>query len=155
MPVSDLVSELESTRKFFCTTISIFEPQDAGFAPHAEMYTTAAHVSHVADTVDWFMGGAFGAGWDLDFDGAIARAKAVTSLEQAQAAMLDAFERAIATVQASSNEALFEPIPNDTIMHGAPRQAVISGIVDHTAHHRGSLAVYARLLGKVSPMPYA
>jgi uncharacterized damage-inducible protein DinB len=40
-------------------------------------------------------------------------------------------------------------------MGGAPKRAVISGIVDHTAHHRGSLAVYARLRGKVPTMPYA
>lgn len=155
MPASALVSELEATRKFFCTTISIFEPNDAGFAPHPDMYTTAAQVAHVADTIDWFMGGGFGAGWDMDFDGAIARAKSVTSLEAAQTAMLDAFERAIATVQAADEATLLEPIPNDVIMHGAPRQAVIGAIVDHTAHHRGSLAVYARLLGKVPPMPYS
>jgi uncharacterized damage-inducible protein DinB len=26
--------------------------------------------------------------------------------------------------------------------------------VEHTAHHRGALTVYSRLLGKVPPMPY-
>jgi len=70
--------------------------------------------------------------------------------------MLDrAFSRAISVVGAASDETLLEPIPNDMILDGAPRMAVISAIVDHTAHHRGSLAVYARLLGKVPPMPYA
>ena len=39
-------------------------------------------------------------------------------------------------------------------MSGAPRLAVVSGIVDHTAHHRGALSVYCRLLNKVPPMPY-
>jgi len=38
---------------------------------------------------------------------------------------------------------------------GAPRAAVVSGIADHTAHHRGALSVYARLIGKEPPMPYA
>ena len=33
--------------------------------------------------------------------------------------------------------------------------AVINGITDHSAHHRGALAVYARLLGKEPAMPYA
>jgi len=32
---------------------------------------------------------------------------------------------------------------------------VINAIVDHTAHHRGALSVYARLPGKVPMMPYA
>jgi hypothetical protein len=29
------------------------------------------------------------------------------------------------------------------------------GSTDHTAHHRGALTVYSRLLGKVPKMPYA
>jgi hypothetical protein len=27
-------------------------------------------------------------------------------------------------------------------------------MVEHTAHHRGALTAYSRLLGKVPPMPY-
>lgn len=150
-----LVAELRSTRKFFHTTISCFEPADAGFAPQPELYTVAGHIAHAADSVDWFIEGAFGKGWDMDFDGLIAKAKAVTSLEEARAWLDRAFDQAITVVSGASDEVLFAPIPNDTIMDGAPRVAVVSAIVDHTAHHRGALAVYARLLGKVPPMPYA
>ncbi|MCF8432232.1 MAG: DinB family protein [Melioribacteraceae bacterium] len=32
--------------------------------------------------------------------------------------------------------------------------AVVGAIADHSAHHRGALAVYARLAGKVPKMPY-
>ena len=39
-------------------------------------------------------------------------------------------------------------------MGGQPVSDVFWGLVDHTAHHRGALTVYARLLGKVPPMPY-
>ncbi|NJL28826.1 MAG: hypothetical protein HC897_13505 [Thermoanaerobaculia bacterium] len=39
-------------------------------------------------------------------------------------------------------------------MGGKPRAAIIGAIVDHTAHHRGTLTVYSRLLGYVPPMPY-
>jgi uncharacterized damage-inducible protein DinB len=35
-----------------------------------------------------------------------------------------------------------------------PRWSVILGLVDHTAHHRGALTVYARLKGLTPPMPY-
>jgi uncharacterized damage-inducible protein DinB len=150
-----LVHQLESTRKYFATTLSVFEPADGAFAPHPDMFTVAGQVAHAADTVDWFMGGAFGAGWDMEFDAAVQRAKAVTSLSEASDALVAAFERAIETVSNATDEELLAPIPNDVIMNGAPRSAVIGGIVDHTAHHRGSLAVYARLLGKVPPMPYA
>ena len=147
--------ELESTRKFFLTTLSVFDEADSGFAPHPDMYTVAGPVAHAAITVDWFMAGAFGAGCDQEYDVHIARAKAVTSLDEARTMLVKAFDDAIATVTSASEVTMQEPIPNDVIMNGAPRVAVLSGITDHTAHHRGSLAVYARLLGKVAPMPYA
>ncbi len=147
--------ELESTRRFFLTTLSVFTPGDAAFAPQPDMYSVAGHVAHVAITVDWFIAGAFGSGWDQDYDTHIAQAKAVQSLDDATAMLGKAFDHAFATVSAATEEELDAPIPNDTVMYGAPRRAVVGGIVDHTAHHRGALTVYARLLGKVAPMPYA
>ena len=156
MSVSDgLVQELESTQKFFRTTLSVFEEEDSGFAPFPELYTVAGHVAHAADSIDWFIEGAFGEGWDMDFDALIAKAKAVTSLGEATEWLDRAFANAIAVVGGASDETLQEPIPDTTIMGGAPRLAVLSGIVDHTAHHRGSLAVYARLVGKEPLMPYS
>ena len=150
-----LVKELASTQKFFNTTLSVFEPEDASFAPFPELYTVAGHVAHTADSIDWFIEGAFGAGWDMDFEALIAKAKAVTSLPEAIGWLERAFANAVDVVGATSNEALFESIPDTRIMGGAPRAAVVSGIVDHTAHHRGSLAVYARLIGKEPLMPYS
>jgi uncharacterized damage-inducible protein DinB len=147
--------ELESTRKFFLTTLSIFDEGDSGFAPQPDMYTVAGQVAHAALSVDWFMAGGFGAGWDQDYEVQITPAKAVTSLATVRAMLVQAFDEAIATITAASEATLSEPIPNDVIMNGAPRVAVINGITDHTAHHRGSLAVYARLMGRVPPMPYA
>lgn len=156
MALSDgLVQELQATQKFFKTTLSVLEPSDEGFAPSPETYTVAGHVAHTADSVDWFMAGAFGGGWDLDFDASIAKAKAVTSLKEATAAFDRAFADAISTIQSQTDEQLQAPIEDTRIMGGAPRLSVVSGIVDHTAHHRGSLAVYARLLGKVPLMPYS
>jgi uncharacterized damage-inducible protein DinB len=150
-----LVKELESTQKFFKTTLSIFEPADAGYAPNPELYTVAGHVAHAADSVDWFIEGAFGGGWDMEFEAAIAKAKAVTSLNEATELLDRAFANAITIVGEASDQQLFEPIPDAQIMEGAPRAAVVGGITDHTAHHRGALAVYARLIGKVPPMPYS
>jgi len=150
-----LARELEGTLKFFNTTVSVFEESDAGYSPQPELYTVAGHIAHVADTVDWFVEGAFGEGWDMEFDKLVARAKAVTSLADAKAWLERAFAHAIDVVGKASDGQLYEPIPDKRIMEGAPRVAIVSGITDHTAHHRGALAVYARLLGKVPPMPYA
>jgi uncharacterized damage-inducible protein DinB len=156
MPASaGLVLELNNTLKFFKTTISIFDAGDATFAPQPDLYTVAGHIAHVADSVDWFVEGGFGKGWDMDFAQAIAKAKAVTSLDEAKAWLERAFAHAVKVVGQASDATLFEPIPDARIMEGAPRLAVVSGVMDHTAHHRGALSVYARLLGKVAPMPYA
>ena len=150
-----LVKQLESTQRFFKTTLSVFTPDDEGFAPFPELYTVAGHVAHAADSIDWFIEGAFGDGWDLEFDASVAKAKAVTSLDEAKEWLDRAFSNAIAVMGAASDQTLFEPIPDTRIMDGAPRMAVVSGIVDHTAHHRGALAVYARLVGKEPVMPYS
>ena len=149
------VKELEMDLKFFKTTISVFEEADSGFAPQPEMFTIAGQVEHVADTVDWFVEGAFGSGWNMDFEAHIANAKAVASLAQAMEHLDRAFANIAKVVGAASDQQLFEPIPDKQIMEGAPRCSIVSGITDHTAHHRGALAVYARLQGKEPPMPYA
>lgn len=150
-----LVKDLESTLRFFKTTLSVFEPEDAAYAPFEELYTVAGHVAHTGDTVDWFIEGGFGEGWNMEFDEQIAKAKAITSMETARDWLDRAFAHAIEVVGSASDETLFETIPDTRIMEGSPRIAVVSGIIDHTAHHRGSLAVYARLLGKVPKMPYS
>ena len=150
-----LVMELESSLKFFKATLSAFESDDAGFAPNPEMYTVAGHVAHAADSVDWFVEGAFGKGWDMDFEALIAKAKAVTSLEEATEWLDRAYANAIKVVGGASDQELFEPIPDTRIMNGAPRIAMVSAVADHTAHHRGCLAVYARLAGREPVMPYS
>lgn len=150
-----LVAQLESARKFFNTTTSVFSEADGGYAPMPEMFTVAGQIAHAAETLDWFLDGALGKGWDMDFEAAMERAKVTRTLGEARAMLDRAFSHAIAVIGAASDATLLEAIPDDPILDGAPRMAVVNAIVDHTAHHRGSLAVYARLLGKVPPMPYA
>ena len=150
-----IVIQLKTSHKYMKSTISIFDEDDAGFAPQPELYTVAGHVAHAADSVEWFVEGAFGKGWNLDFDGLIAAARAVETLEEATAWLDRAFEKAIETFEAASEEDMAGTIPDERIMKGAPRSAIVGPIVDHTAHHRGALTVYARLVGKVAPMPYS
>ncbi len=149
-----LVTELETSLKYIKTTLSIFDESDSEFTPRPELYTVAAHVAHAADSVDWFVEGAFGDGWNMDFEALITAARAVTSLKEATEWLDRAYAGVTQAVGAASDATLFASIPDRRIMAGAPRAAIVSAIVDHTAHHRGSLAVYARLLGKVPKMPY-
>ena len=150
-----IVAQLKTSHKYMKSTVSIFEEDDAGFAPQPELYSVAGHIAHAADSVEWFVEGAFGKGWNLDFEGLIAAARAVETLEEANAWLDRAFENAITTFESASDEDLAAAILDERIMGGAPRASIVGPIVDHTAHHRGALTVYARLLGKVSPMPYS
>ncbi|MEX0856152.1 MAG: DinB family protein [Gemmatimonadota bacterium] len=149
-----LVRELANVRRYFEATLGAFGPEDAGFTPHADAFTVAGQVAHVADTVDWFVNAAFGEGWDTDWLASNARAKAVTDLDDAKAWLDRAFRACAEAVGGASDEALAALIPDQSFMQGATRRSIVAGITDHTAHHRGSLAVYARLLGKTPPVPY-
>ncbi|GAK59719.1 hypothetical protein U27_06704 [Candidatus Vecturithrix granuli] len=149
-----LIMELQTMRQFFLNSTSCLTEADSSFAPTPEMFTAAQQVAHAALTIDWFMDGAFGKEFDMDFEQQMAEIKKFTSLQQALANFEKAIERAILTVRESSDEELMSPLPAGPIMGGAPKAAVISAMADHTAHHRGALTVYSRLLGKVPPMPY-
>lgn len=150
----NLAAQLRSSLKYFQGTASGFDEDDSGFAPDPEMFTVAAQIAHTADTIEWFLEGAFGKGWDLDFEKIDARARAVTSLAEANAGLERAFKAAIGAVEAATDEELRTPIPDERMMKGMPRAGIVNGIVDHTAHHRGSLAVYLRVMGRKPPMPY-
>ena len=150
-----LVAELENSLKYLKGTLAVFEEGDSDFAPRPEMFSVAGHVHHAADTVEWFMEGAFGAGWDLEFEAHVARSHAATSLSEEVARLEAVYREAIDRISGMDDATLFAPIEDEAIMGGAPRATVVTGITDHSAHHRGALAVYARLLGKEPAMPYA
>lgn len=150
-----LVGQLNNARKRFARTTEPLEESDSTFAPDPALYTVAGHIAHVADSIEWFIEGAFGEGWDMDFDASIAKARAVESLAEARAWLDRAFDRAIRTIEECAEDELSAPIADTRIMGDAPRASVVNEIVGHTAHHRGSLAVFARLLGKEPPMVYS
>jgi len=119
------------------------------------MMTAAQQVAHAAQTVDWFIEGAFRPeGFSQDWEGQAKVVATHTSLSAARAWFERAIANAKAVIGAKSDADLMAPLPSGPIMGGLPRMAIISSITDHTAHHRGALTVYARLNGVVPPMPY-
>jgi uncharacterized damage-inducible protein DinB len=149
------IAELGTMKAFFDRTTSCFDEKDGGFAATPEVFTVANQIAHVAFTVDWFLEGAFGSkGFDMDFAAHEAKVRKVTKLSEAKAMWERSMADAVKLLGSKSDADLASPLPKDGIMGGAPRYAVISGLTDHSAHHRGALTVYARLLGKVAPMQY-
>lgn len=155
MSTEALVQELKSTKAFFDRSTACLTEADSQFAPVEGVYTAAQHTAHVAQTIDWFLEGAFRPeGFDMDFETHIAAAKAVTSLSKAREWVDRAFSQAIDTLGSKSMEEMMEPLPEGPIMGSAPRMAIVAAIVDHTAHHRGALTVYSRLQRHEPAMPY-
>lgn len=76
------------------------------------------------------------------------------SLSEARQRLERAFAAGRASIASHTREEWEALLPPGPIMGGMPRFAILGAIRDHTAHHRGALTVYARLLGKAPPMPY-
>jgi uncharacterized damage-inducible protein DinB len=119
------------------------------------MMTAAHQVAHTAQTIDWFVEGASRPeGFDLDFEKHAKGVAQVASLSVARQLLEKAFANAIEFVRSRSADQLAQPLPPGPVMGGQPISDIVWSMVEHTAHHRGALTVYSRLLGKVPPMPY-
>lgn len=154
MTPEDLVQELKDAKDYFDRSTRCLDEADSEFSPAPGTWTVAQQVAHAAQTVDWFFEGAFRPeGFSMDFDKHLTAVAHVRSLAEARAWLDRSFAQAAAQLQSRSAEELAHPLP-EGIMGGMPRATIVGAIVDHTAHHRGALTVYARLLGRVPAMPY-
>lgn len=149
------VIELGQIERFFNNSTRELPEDLSGFTPAEGMMTAAQQIAHVAQTIDWFIEGAFRPeGFDLNFEAHMKDVMKVTSIAAAREWFAKAIANAKAVIGSKTDAELMAPIAAGPVMGGAPRIAIVSGINDHTAHHRGALTVYARLNGKVPPMPY-
>ena len=150
-----LLGEISSMTEFFDRSTRVLTEADSTYTPQDGLFTVAQVVAHVAQTIDWFVEGAFAAeGFSMDFETMDKQVRAVTSLDHARQWLANSIAKANAAVEEKPEAEWYVPLPPGPIMGGLPRAAVFGALTDHTAHHRGALTVYSRLLGKVPPMPY-
>jgi uncharacterized damage-inducible protein DinB len=151
----DFANQLVASQDFFQRSTRLLEEADSGFRPREGMMTVAQQVAHTAQTLDWFIEGASRPeGFDLDFEKHAQALETVTSLAAARQTLAAAYANAIHFLRSRSPEDLARPLPPGPVMGGQPIGEIVWSMVEHTAHHRGALTVYSRLLGKVPPMPY-
>jgi uncharacterized damage-inducible protein DinB len=152
---NDFANQLVASKDFFERSTRVLDEEASGFRPREGMMTAAQQVAHVAQTLDWFIQGASRPeGFDLNFEKIAKELESVASLAAARKALEAAFANAIGFLRGRSAEQLAAPLPAGPIMGGQPVSNIVWAMVEHTAHHRGALTVYSRLLGKVPPMPY-
>ena len=150
-----LIEEMKATQEFFNRSTRTLTEEDSGHVPAEGAYTAANQIAHVAQTIDCFIDSAFDPqGFNLDFEALDEEVRAVTSIDVARAWFNRAIDNAVEQLGEKSEEEWSESLPPGPIMDGQPRFSVFWGIMDHTAHHRGALTVYARSLGKTRPNPY-
>ncbi len=112
-------AELKNAEQFFNRSTSALSEEHSGVKPAPGMMTAAQQVAHAAQTIDWFIEGAFRPeGFDTDF---AAHAKALedfTSLTAARAWFEKAVAAARATMSTKSDAELMAPIAAGPIMGG-------------------------------------
>jgi uncharacterized damage-inducible protein DinB len=152
----DFASQLLASKEFFERSTRVLDEADSEFRPQEGTMTVAQQVAHTAQTLDWFVEGASRSeGFDLDFEKQAKAVADVTSLTAARQMLETAYANAIRFLRSRSPEDLAQPLPAGPVMGGQPISDIVWAMVEHTAHHRGVLTVYSRLIGKVPPMPYS
>ncbi|MGA7409364.1 MAG: DinB family protein [Bryobacteraceae bacterium] len=150
-----LQTQLTAMKEYFDRSTRVLAEKDSNYCPVPGMFTAAQQLAHAAQTVEWFVDGAFAeSGFDMDFERIDKEVRAVTSVAAARAWMDRACEKAKSVIESHSKSDWEEKFPPNPIMGEVPRFALFFALADHTAHHRGALTVYSRQLGYVPPMPY-
>ncbi len=152
MNKQSLIENLKQTQTFFERGTSCFSEEHSEFSPVEGTFTVAQQVAHAAQSIGWFIDGAFRNNeFDKDWEGFHSD---TTSLAAARSLFSKAIEEAVAAIESQTVEQLTQPIEDEVVMTGMPKFCIPGAIAEHTAHHRGALTVYARLLGMTPPMPY-
>ena len=150
----ELIRELKLSKEYLDRSSKCLEEADADYSPVDGVFTARQQIAHIAATVDWFLEGAFGGGFDMDFDSHTAVLDRAKSLGEARQWVERSYAKAVENLESKTAEELNEPLPEGPVMSGQPRRDIFWAIMEHTAHHRGALTVYSRLRGHVPAMPY-
>jgi uncharacterized damage-inducible protein DinB len=149
------LNTLKSTKEYFDRSTRCLEEKHSTFAPADGMYTAAQQIGHVAIVVDWFVKGASRPeGFDMNFEQHEIDVRKVKTIKEARAMLDQSFKAAEKFAKSLSAAEIAKPLPDGPIMAGMPRFAIFPAIDEHTAHHRGALTVYSRMLGLTPAMPY-
>jgi uncharacterized damage-inducible protein DinB len=149
------IGDLTTARERFLRSSNCLSESISGFVPAEGMMSVAQQVAHAARVIDWFMEGAFRPeGFAMDFEEQIKTVMSVESLTVARRWFEKSFDNAISILSVQSDVELMTPLPPGPVLGGLPRLGIIQEMVEHTAHHRGALTIYARLKNIVPPDPY-
>ncbi|MFC1561632.1 DinB family protein [candidate division KSB1 bacterium] len=145
---------VRNERKYLQNIIKDFKPENGGFNPVEGMLTVAQQINHIAHTILWFREGAFGSGFEMDPAVLEKQVMVKVSFEESLKKLNDTYDNWIAFLEGLSEEELNAPLPENSFFGPLPKSMIIYSNFEHTAHHRGALSVYLRLLGIKPTMVY-
>ncbi len=109
--VNPMVEELKMTGKFFHTSVKVFEEKDSGFIPVEGTWSVAHQIAHTAQTIDWFVEGAFRPeGFRMEFEEMEKEMKACTSFEEALKWFDKSIDNACNVIGAKTEQKSVEPV---------------------------------------------
>ncbi|WP_164017602.1 DinB family protein [Pyxidicoccus trucidator] len=182
-PELESAVRIRAHKQFFRRTLQAFQDQDAAFQPRPGMLSVAGHVHHVTAGLELFLAGVFpamerfqGREWKsrrgegqvwlglgpgftsmewtkVSNENLSGGSDAESPLAFALRAFDETMDLAAELYGQLSREELLLPLPENPIRLRTPQEA-LEIMIDHTAHHRGALAQYARLLDREPKIPY-
>ena len=141
-------------REYLMKIVGAFESGQGKFRPAEGMITVAQQINHITFMIRWFVQGAFGTGFDLNPDKSAAATREDLDLNEAIRRLNETYDDYIAFLETLTVAELDAHMPPNPILGEVPRISLLRAQADHTAHHRGVLTVYLRLLGVVPPVIY-
>jgi uncharacterized damage-inducible protein DinB len=155
MDGKEAVRLIRQERHFLHNILNDFREEHSNFKPTEEMRTVGQQIEHIALSTNFFYESAFGSGFKMSFPQYLEEMKKIIGLEKALKDLDEAYEEAISLVENKTHDEMEAPIPPNPMLGDFTCKSIIYRSQDHTAHHRGMLAVYLRLLGIKPTMVYA
>ena len=63
-----LLNQIKASKTYLDRATDVLTEADSSLCPTEGMMTAAQQIAHISHTVDWFIEGAFGEGFDMDFE---------------------------------------------------------------------------------------
>lgn len=125
MHKEELIRELKLSKEYLDRSSKCLEETDADYSPVGGVFTARRQIAHIAATVDWFLEGAFGSAFNMDFDSHTAVLDRAKSLDEARQWVARSYAEAIETLESKTAEELNQPLPEGPVV--ASRAAIYSG----------------------------
>jgi len=169
------VGDLIEHKMFFSRAVSCLTEEDAAFQPRPDMLSVVGQIHHVTAAVELMLSGIYrefdrfgecerrsrrpgGTWFEWGMDWALHANRDLEATDRSLAGALQAFDETMDLAYGAFSQLtmaeMLQPLTPNPMQLATPRAVLHSGIIDHTAHHRGALAQYARLLGRDPQIPY-